>query len=188
MNCCNFSTHSNSGPDILGEEDALELDDEEVDQLLKVTSNGLESLARDGVVFPGAHAGGKALAEHKLTDNLSGSGDTEDGECGLEDIALDGDVAGEKNAGDNGGEGDGSRARVLPAEERVEQGMVVGQVLAGGSLPVGCLAGSGQVGELVLGDGGLSAGLVGDRAVGKVLHGLGVLDGVHGVLGGCFAG
>jgi hypothetical protein len=47
------------------------------------------------------------------------------------------------------------------------------------------LAGSSQVGELVLGVGGLGAGLVSDRAVGKVLHGLGVLDGVHGVGGGC---
>lgn len=183
-----MSTHSNSGPDILREEDALELDNEEVNQLLKVTSNGLESLARDGVVFPGAHAGGKALAEHKLTNDLSSSGGAEDGERGLEDIALDRDVAGEENAGDNGGEGDGSRARVLPAEERVEQGVVVGQVLAGGSLPVGRLASSGQVGELVLGDISLSAGLVGDRAVGKVLHSLGVLDGIHGVLSGYFAG
>lgn len=120
-----------------------------------------------------------------MAGKLSGSDRTENSEDSLQDIALDWDEAGKEDARYNGGEGNGGGARVLPAEEGVEEGVVVGQVLAGGSLAVRCLAGSSQVGELVLGGGGLSAGLVGDRAVGKVLHGLRVLDGVHGVGGGC---
>ena len=179
-------TYGNGGPDVLGEEDALELNDEEVDKLLDVASEALESLTGNGVVLPGTHGGRKALAENELAGKLSGSGDTENGEGCLQDIALDGDVEGEENAGDDGGEGNGGGTGVLPAEERVEQGVVVGEVLAGGSLALGSLAGCGQVGELVLGGGGLSAGLVGDRAVGNGLDGLGVLDGVHGVGGGCY--
>jgi hypothetical protein len=120
-----------------------------------------------------------------VTSELSGGNHTESGEDSLQDIALDRDEAGEEDASNNGGEGDGGRTRVLPAEERVEERVVVSQVLTGGSLDVGCLTGSSQVGELVLGGGGLSAGLVSDRAVGNVLHSLRVLDGVHGVGGGC---
>ena len=182
--CSRCSTYSNSGPNVLGEKNALELNDEEVDKLLKVTSNALKSLARNCVVLPRAHLGGKTLAENKVTNKLSGSGNTEHSEDGLQDITLDGDEAEEKDAGDDGGEGNGGSARVLPAEERVEERVVVREVLISGSLGVGRLTGSSQVGELVLGGDSLSAGLVGDRAVGKVLHGLGVLDGVHGVGGG----
>ena len=119
-----------------------------------------------------------------MANKLGGRSHTKDGEDGLQNEALDWDEADDKDGGDNAGEGDGGGARVFPAEKRVEQRVVVGQVLAGGSLNAGCLAGSSQVGELIPGVGGLSASLVSDRAVGKVLHGLGVLDGVHGV-GGC---
>jgi hypothetical protein len=123
-----------------------------------------------------------------VAKKLSGRGHAEHSEDSLQDIALEGNEAGKKDAGDSSGERDGSRTRVLPAEERVEEGVVVGQVLAGSSLAVGSLAGSSQVGELVLGVGSLKASLVGDRTVGNVLHGLGVLDGVHGVGGSCLHG
>lgn len=178
-------TYGNGGPDVLGEEDALELDNEEVDKLLNIASDALKSLAGNCVVLPRAHLGGKTLAEDKVAKELGGRSHTENGEDSLQDIALDGNEAGEEDASDNGGKGNGGGTGVLPAEKRVEERVVVSQVLAGGSLDVGRLAGSSQVGELVLGGGGLDASLVGDRAVGNVLHGLGVLDGVHGVGGGC---
>lgn len=120
-----------------------------------------------------------------MTNKLGGSGHTENGESSLKNVALERDIAGEQNAGDNSGEGDGSGSRVLPAEEGVEEGVVVGEVLSGSSLAVRCLAGGGQVGELVLGGGSLIASLVGNGAVGDRLHGLRVLDGVHGVGGSC---
>lgn len=179
-------TYSNGGPDILGKEDALELNDEEVQELLNVTGDALEGLARDGVVLPRADLGGDALAEDEVADNLGGGGASENGESGLEQVALDRYVAEEKDGGDDGGEGDGGRARVLPAQERVEEGVVVSELLTCGSLAVRSLAGSGQVGELVLGGGGLGASLVGHGTVGDGLHGLGVLDGVHGVGGSCW--
>lgn len=178
-------TYSNGGPDVLGEEDALELNDKEVDKLLNITSEALEGLAGDCVVLPGAQLGGNALTENEATNKLGGRSHTENGENGLQDEALDRDEADDEDGRDDAGEGDGGGARVLPAEERVEQRVVVSQVLASGSLGVGCLAGSSQVGELVLGVGSLGACLVSDRAVGEVLHGLGVLDGVHCVGGGC---
>jgi hypothetical protein len=178
-------TYSNGGPDVLSEENALELNDEEVDELLNITGDALEGLAGNCVVLSGADLGGKTLAKDKVANKLSGGGHAEHGEDSLQDVSVDGNEAGKKDASDSGGERDGSRTGVLPAEERVEEGVVVSQVLTGGSLAVRRLAGSGQVGELVLGVGSLEASLVGDRTVGNVLHSLGVLNGVHGVGGGC---
>lgn len=46
---------------ILGEEDPLEFDDEEVDELFKIFKRGFKRLPRDGVVALGAEGRGKAL-------------------------------------------------------------------------------------------------------------------------------
>lgn len=56
------------------------------------------------------------------------------------------------------------RTRVLPRQELGEEGVVVGQRLAGGSWAVGSLAGGSQVGELVRGLLVLLLDLVGDGA------------------------
>lgn len=178
-------TYSNGGPNILGKEDALELNDEKVEELLNITSDVLQSLAGNGVVLPRTDLGGNALTENEGTNNLSSSGDAENSERSLEEVTLDRNVAEEKDGGDNGGERNGGRARVLPAQKRVEEGVVVGELLASGSLAVGSLTGSCQVGELILGGGSLGASLVSHGTVGDGLNGLGVLDGVHGVGGSC---
>ena len=70
-------TYTNSSVDVLSEQDALELNDEEVDQLLQVTSHAVQSLARDGVVLLWPHLGSHALAERHPTGNLGGGSDTE---------------------------------------------------------------------------------------------------------------
>lgn len=57
--------------DILGEQHALELNDEEVDQLFDVFERGFESFAGNGVVFFRAEGGGKALGKGELAKDLS---------------------------------------------------------------------------------------------------------------------
>jgi hypothetical protein len=64
---------TNGDKDVLAEHDALELNNEEVDELLNIIQRRLEGLARDGVVLARAHARGKATVHDKLADDFSGS-------------------------------------------------------------------------------------------------------------------
>ena len=57
--------------DVLGEEDPLEFDDEEVDELFNVFERGFQGLPGDGVVAFGAEGRGKALGEGQLAGHLS---------------------------------------------------------------------------------------------------------------------
>lgn len=67
-------TYGNGVDDILGEQDALELNQEEVRQLGNVFQDGLLGLLRDGVVAARAEGAGNALLENELAGDLdSGS-------------------------------------------------------------------------------------------------------------------
>ena len=55
---------------VLGEQDALELDDEEVQQLLDVFERGFEGFAGDGVIALGTEAGGEALRNDKFASDF----------------------------------------------------------------------------------------------------------------------
>jgi len=63
-------TYSNGGVDVLGEQNTLTLNDEEVNELLNVVQAGLQRLPRDGVVLPWAHPGGKAVVKQQLTSDF----------------------------------------------------------------------------------------------------------------------
>lgn len=65
---------TNGDKDVLAEHDALELNDEEVDELLNIVQRSLEGLTRNGVVLARAHTRGKATVHDKLADNFSSSG------------------------------------------------------------------------------------------------------------------
>lgn len=139
----------NGGIDILSENYSLEFNDKEVEQLLKVVGEGIQSLTADSVVLAWAHVRGKASVKDNLAGDFSGSGDcmeirtvcssgnaageltSEDEVESLEDVLEDGDVAGEEDEGDDRGVGNGGHTRVLPAQNVVEHGVVVGQGLAG---------------------------------------------------------
>jgi hypothetical protein len=60
--------------DILGEQNALELDQEKVQQLGKILQDNLLGLLGNGVVAARAERAGNALLEDELTGNLNGSG------------------------------------------------------------------------------------------------------------------
>lgn len=57
--------------DILGKQDTLELNEEEVHQLLKVLKHGLDGLLGDSVVAAGAESTGDSTLENDMASNLN---------------------------------------------------------------------------------------------------------------------
>jgi hypothetical protein len=76
-------TYGNSVDDILSEQNALELDQEKVQQLGKVLQDSLMGLLGNGVVAARAERAGNALLEDELTGNLNGSGHCKNGSVRL---------------------------------------------------------------------------------------------------------
>jgi hypothetical protein len=60
-------TYKNSSPNILSEENTLELDDEEVQKLLYIIEKALKRLLRDDKVLLRAHPGNQAISHHRST-------------------------------------------------------------------------------------------------------------------------
>lgn len=54
------STYSGGNQDVLNKDDTLRLDDEEVDKLVNIADQGVESILGQGVVFLGAELRGEA--------------------------------------------------------------------------------------------------------------------------------
>lgn len=69
------ATYGDCGINILCIEDALALNDEEVEKLLDIVQAGLERLLGNGVVLARTHLRGKTVIKQKLAGNLKGSGD-----------------------------------------------------------------------------------------------------------------
>jgi len=69
------STHSNGGPDVLGEDDSLKLNNKEVDQVLDIFESTFQILTWDGVVLARAHLGGKTTVENEFTRQFRSSND-----------------------------------------------------------------------------------------------------------------
>jgi hypothetical protein len=65
------ATYANGSPDVLGEDDALELNDEEVEELLNIVEEALERLLGDDKILAGTHASGQAISENRMAGNLS---------------------------------------------------------------------------------------------------------------------
>lgn len=68
-------THSDGSVNILGKNNALELDDEEVEKLLDIVDGSFEALARDGPVAARANLGSEALVHDELASDLSSGSD-----------------------------------------------------------------------------------------------------------------
>lgn len=137
---------------------------------------------RDCVVLLRPHLASDTLTKRDFSNDLGGGGQTQQHVQCLHGVARDGKIAGGEDQNDNAGVADSSGTRVLPREQIVEEGVVVGEVLAIGCLGLRCLTRGGQVAELVLGCRGLGARLISKRAVGDLLHRLRVLYVLHRLL------
>ena len=124
-------THSSSDWDILGKDNALNLDDEEVDEVFKVVEGGFQCFLRDLVVFSGADRAGHTRAHESLARGFSNSDNPKTHPGKLDHIADDGEVSGGEDEGESGHKGDAGRALVLPAQEGVEAGLRLAWVFRG---------------------------------------------------------
>lgn len=61
--------------DVLGKQDALEFEEDKVQELFKILIDSLDRLLRDGVVFTRAERACETLRQHESTTELGGSGD-----------------------------------------------------------------------------------------------------------------
>ena len=121
---------SNGNVDVLGEDNALRLDDKEVDELLNIVKQALKRCLGDSEVLPWPELRSKTLSKSKLASNLCCSGGTKYDPGEFEDVADDIQVTGGEDENDSSSERDTGRPWVLPAQEAVEHAVVVYPVLA----------------------------------------------------------
>lgn len=148
-----WCTYSNCDVDVLGEDDALRLNHEEVDELLNIVCQALERSLGDGEVLARPELGSESLANSQLSRSLRSSGDSKCHPRSLEDVPDQVQVSGSEDKDHDCGESDTGRSGVLPAQKPVEEAVVVlhvvsciipssprrkhtGKVLAGGRLVV----------------------------------------------------
>lgn len=141
--------YDGGGEDVLGEEETLGLDDEEVDELVEIARHGVERVLGQDVVLLRADLRDEAGVEEGLADDLSQDGHAESPPGDLQGVAQEVEVSGGEDEDDDGDVGDGGDARVLPAEEAREEVVVVCQGLSRRGLGRWPLAGVGEVGELI---------------------------------------
>ena len=96
-------TYSQGGPDVLSEYYTLSLDNDEVDQLVNIANNDIESLAGNSVVAAGTKLASKTGVHDGLAGNLSGNSDAKDHPGKLEAISQQIEVSNRKDEGDGGG-------------------------------------------------------------------------------------
>lgn len=124
------STYQSRSKDVLSKDNTLGLNNEEVDKLIGIAEDGIQSLLGDCVVLFGADLRSKASTEEALTSNLSQNSDTEGHPCSLEAISKDVEVSGSEDEADGGEESNARSTRVVPGEQACEEGVVVCELLA----------------------------------------------------------
>lgn len=100
-------THHRRGEDVLGEEDTLGLNDEEVEKLVDVANQGIQRLARYGEVLAGTQLRRQSLAHDGLANNLGENRHAEGHPGQLERVADHIKVSSQENDGNDAGVGDG---------------------------------------------------------------------------------
>lgn len=100
-------TNDRRGEDILGEENTLGLDDEEVDEFVNVANQSIEGLARHSVVLAGTQLRRQSLAQDGLASNLGKNRHAKRHPGQLEGVADHIKVSGQEDDGNDAGVGDG---------------------------------------------------------------------------------
>lgn len=100
-------THNRRGRDVLSKQDSLRLDHKEVDELVDITNQRIESLPRNGVVLSRSELGSEAIAKDGLSSNLGQDGDAQSHPGKLESVSNDIEVSSHEDQGDDGSICDG---------------------------------------------------------------------------------
>lgn len=103
----NGITYGNGSPDVLGEHNALSLNDKKIDKLMNVTDHGVQGLARDSVVLAGTKLAGETSVHNRLADDFGSDGDAKDHPSELESPSQHIEVSNREDEGDDGGIGNG---------------------------------------------------------------------------------
>ena len=98
-----MGTYQNGGGNVLGKQNTLGLNDEEVDELMNVANGSVESLLGNRVVLAGPELCREAVVHEELASRLGRDGDGEDHPCELEGPPEDVEVPNRENEGDNRG-------------------------------------------------------------------------------------
>lgn len=157
-------TYGSRSIDVLGEEDALSLNDKEVDELVDISDQSVEGLAGDGVVLARTQLAGQTVAKDGLTGDLSEDGDAQSHPGELERVSEDIEVSDGEDEADDGGKGNARGTGVVPRQQLREEAVVVSQGLASGSGLRGSLAGGCEVAKLGAGLCGLVPDVLGNGA------------------------
>ena len=136
------------GQDVLSEQKALRLNNEEVDQLIQIPSHRIQRSLGNGIILPRPYLRRETRIEQRAPRHLRGDGDTKRHPRQLESIAKQIQIARCEDEHHGSGVREGRRAGVLPAEKGAEEGVVVREGLAGGGARGGGLARGGERGEL----------------------------------------
>lgn len=159
-----FHTYSNGCPDVLSKENALGLNDKEVDELVDIANQSIEGLARNGVVLARSQLASQTVAKDSLAGNLGEDGDTQGHPGELEGISDNIEVSNRKDERDDSGISDTRGTGVVPRKQLGKEAVVVSQGLSSGSRLRGSLAGGCEVGKLGTRLCGLVADILGNGA------------------------
>jgi hypothetical protein len=107
-------TYSNRGKHVLCKDNALRLNDEEVDELIEVTSDAIEGRLGNSEILLWAKLGRQALAKDGLTKHFRCNCNPKSHPCKLEAIPENVKVPGSEDEDDAGDEGNGRDARIIP--------------------------------------------------------------------------
>lgn len=98
-------TYGCGSPDVFGEDNALGLNYEEVNQLVNIADDAIESLAGNSVVAARTKLARETRTNNGLAGNLSSDSDTKDNPRKLEGVSQKIQVSDGKNQGDGRGIG-----------------------------------------------------------------------------------
>lgn len=101
------STYNGRSRDVLGKENALSLNDEEVHKLVDVANNGIKGLLGNSVVPARANLGSETAVQQGLANNLSSKGDAQHHPGKLEAPSDDIQISHGEDEGSDGAIGDG---------------------------------------------------------------------------------
>jgi len=107
-------TYSSGSKDILCEDDALRLDNKEVNELVNITQDGIEALLGKSIVLSWANLGDESVGEQSLSSGLRNNGDSQGHVCKLEGISQDVEVPGSEDEEDDRSIGDSGCSGVVP--------------------------------------------------------------------------
>jgi hypothetical protein len=121
--------YSAGSKDVLSKDDALSLDNKEVDELVNITDERVKSLFGDCVVFSGSELRGQTLAQEKLPTSLSQDGNPQSHPCQLECVSKNIKISSSEDEKDDGSVCNAGGTGILPRQQAREERVVMCELL-----------------------------------------------------------